>query len=45
MSPTGKILIIDDDPSFLQVYENRLGAEGYLVDTATSAEAAVAKLV
>jgi ActR/RegA family two-component response regulator len=44
MRPTGKILIIDDDPSFLKVYENRLGAEGYLVETATTVSEALAKL-
>jgi len=44
MKPTGKILIIDDDPSFLKLYREQLGAEGYLVETATDGTAALAKL-
>jgi CheY-like chemotaxis protein len=44
MKSTGRILIIDDDPSFLKLYENRLGSEGYLVETAADASGALAKL-
>lgn len=44
MTTSGKILIIDDDASFLSLYERRLGAEGYIVATAGSAEAALSKL-
>ncbi len=41
---SGKILIIDDEPSFLALYEEKLGHEGYIVETATSARAALEKL-
>jgi CheY-like chemotaxis protein len=44
MKSTGRILIIDDDPTFLQIYRDRLGKEGYIVDTATDAPSALAKL-
>ena len=44
MKPTGKILIVDDDPSFLKLYEDRLGEEGYLVDAARDRAAALQKL-
>lgn len=44
MRPMGRILIIDDDPSFLQLYRARLGAEGYLVETADEIEKALARL-
>lgn len=44
MKSTGRILIIDDDPSFLKLYENRLGSEGYLVETAPDASEARVKL-
>lgn len=44
MKPTGKILIIDDDPSFLRVYKDRLGEEGYQVDAATDVSSALVKL-
>ena len=37
MISTGKILIVDDDPTFLETYNDFLGAEGYVVETATSA--------
>jgi DNA-binding response OmpR family regulator len=42
--PTGRILIVDDDPSFLQLYRARLGGEGYLVDVATTFSAALTLL-
>ncbi|MFS8064891.1 MAG: response regulator [Byssovorax sp.] len=41
---SGKILIIDDEPSFLELYEEKLGHEGYVVDTAKTAHAALEKL-
>lgn len=43
MSP-GKILIIDDKKSFLEIYEERLGEQGYLVETALTAKVALEKL-
>ncbi len=44
MKSTGKILTIDDDPAFLQIYESELGEQGYLVETASDTPAALAKL-
>lgn len=44
MKPTGKILIIDDDPSFLKLYEDRLGDEGYVVEAARDRATALQKL-
>jgi len=44
MRPVGRVLIIDDDPSFLALYRHRLGAEGYLVETAEDAQAALSRL-
>lgn len=44
MTSTGRILIIDDDPTFLRMYQRQLGEEGYLVDTAASPPAAMEKL-
>ncbi len=44
MKSTGKILIIDDDQAFLKLYESRLGAEGYEVETAPDVTAALTKL-
>ncbi|WP_438000664.1 response regulator [Sorangium sp. So ce185] len=44
MRSTGKVLIIDDDPRFVRLYESRLGEEGYLVETAPDAGAALVKL-
>jgi CheY-like chemotaxis protein len=41
---SGKILIIDDDASFRQMYEDRLGEEGYVVETAPDQRTALAKL-
>jgi CheY-like chemotaxis protein len=40
----GRVLIIDDDPSFLCLYRSRLGGEGYLVETATDIAEALARL-
>jgi CheY-like chemotaxis protein len=44
MKPMGKILIVDDDPSFLKLYEERLGEEGYAVEAARDRAAALDKL-
>lgn len=44
MTTSGRILIIDDDPDFLDVYRSRLGEEGYVVDSAESRDAALAQL-
>lgn len=44
MKSTGKILIVDDDPSFLKLYQDRLGEEGYAVDAAHDREGALQKL-
>lgn len=41
---SGRILIIDDDESFLRMYEDRLGEEGYVVETAKDRPAALKKL-
>lgn len=41
---SGKILIIDDEPSFLELYEEKLGHEGYAIETAPSARVALEKL-
>jgi ActR/RegA family two-component response regulator len=40
----GKILIIDDDASFLGAYETKLAREGYIVETARDGAAALPKL-
>jgi ActR/RegA family two-component response regulator len=40
----GKILIIDDEKLFLELYEGELGRQGYVVETAMNREAALAKL-
>jgi CheY-like chemotaxis protein len=44
LKPTGKILIVDDDPSFLKLYEDRLGEEGYTVEAARDRAAALLAL-
>lgn len=36
MSSFGRILIVDDDPSFIETYKDLLAAEGYTVETATT---------
>ncbi len=38
---TGRILIVDDEPAFLEAYRDVLGSEGYLVETATDRDAAL----
>jgi DNA-binding NarL/FixJ family response regulator len=40
----GKILIIDDDPGFLDAYDEKLGREGYVVEMASSGRAGLEKL-
>lgn len=44
MRPAGCILIVDDDPLFLATYRDLLSDEGYTVETATSREAALARM-
>src|SRR5882757_3946303 len=44
MKTAGDVLIIDDNPDFLQMYQDRLGEEGYAVGTARDPQAAIAKL-
>lgn len=44
MIPTGRILIVDDDPLFTQSYRNILSREGYDVDAAADVAAARAKI-
>lgn len=39
-----RILIVDDDPLFLETYSQILGEEGYSLSTATSRDQALAKL-
>lgn len=41
MSDHGRILIVDDDPAFLETYEELLSAEGYEVETATNRKEAL----
>jgi ActR/RegA family two-component response regulator len=41
---SGKILIIDDEATFLEAYREKLGREGYAVETATDAPTALQKL-
>ncbi len=42
--PTGKILLVDDDPGLLRLLSIRLRAEGYEVEAVDSAQNALAKL-
>ena len=44
MRPTGRILIVDDDQMFLDTYRDLLSRDGYTVETATTREAALARL-
>ncbi|WP_437893526.1 response regulator [Sorangium sp. So ce124] len=44
MSGDGRILIVDDDPAFLETYEEILAAEGYAVETATTHGEALRRL-
>lgn len=41
---SGKILIVDDDEHFREMYESRLGKEGYLVESAVDQKSALEKL-
>lgn len=41
MSSYGRILIVDDDPAFIETYKDLLAAEGYTVETATTHAAAL----
>jgi ActR/RegA family two-component response regulator len=40
----GKVLIIDDEDEFLDIYERKLGRQGYLVETAKDRRTALEKL-
>ena len=40
----GRILIIDDDPSFLETYQDLLSEQGYAVETATTRAKALERL-
>lgn len=44
MMSSGKILIVDDDERFREMYESRLGEEGYLVESAVDQKTALEKL-
>jgi CheY-like chemotaxis protein len=44
MRPTGRILIVDDDPLFLAAYRDLLALEGYTVETAEGREQALTRL-
>ena len=43
-SPSGKILLVDDDPGLLRLLSIRLRAEGYEVEAVESAHKALAML-
>ena len=44
MAVPKKVLVVDDEPSFLEVLSTRLRAEGYRVITAPDGEAALKKI-
>ncbi|WP_224369875.1 response regulator [Hyalangium versicolor] len=44
MTPSGRILIVDDEPAFLDTYLLILGTEGYAVEAAPDASTALSKL-
>jgi|GEM_PF-846738 len=44
MNPTGRILLVDDEPAFLETYRTILSTEGYSVDAVTDGPSALAKL-
>lgn len=44
MTPSGKILIVDDMPAFLEAYRTILGSEGYVIEEARDGASALAKL-
>ena len=44
MTPSGKILLVDDSPEFLEMYRTILATEGHEVDEARDAASVLAKL-
>lgn len=44
MSNHGRVLIVDDDPAFIETYKDLLAAEGYTVETAGTHSAALRRL-
>src|SRR5690349_1465364 len=44
MNPTGGILLVNDEPAFLETYRTILATEGYSVDAVTDGPSALAKL-
>ncbi|HYO54784.1 response regulator [Archangium sp.] len=44
MNPTGSILLVNDEPAFLETYRTILATEGYSVDAVTDGPSALAKL-
>jgi CheY-like chemotaxis protein len=44
MTSHGRILIVDDDPAFIETYKDLLAAEGYTVETVTTYAAALRRL-
>jgi len=44
MSRYGRILIVDDDPAFIETYKDLLAAEGYTVETASTHAEALQRL-
>jgi EAL domain-containing protein (putative c-di-GMP-specific phosphodiesterase class I) len=44
MKNTGRVLLVDDDPRMLRLYERALAANGYTVATAESGQIAAARL-
>ena len=44
IATTGRILVADDDVRFLETYKTLLGSEGYVIETAQDAQAALKKL-
>ncbi len=44
MTSYGRILIVDDDPAFIETYKDLLAAEGYTVEAATTHAAALRRL-
>jgi CheY-like chemotaxis protein len=44
MNSHGRILIVDDDPAFIETYKDLLTADGYTVETVTTRTAALQRL-
>jgi CheY-like chemotaxis protein len=44
MNPTGRILLVDDEPAFLEAYRTILSTEGYTVEAVQDGPSALAKL-